>query len=141
MNTKLIMSLCAVSLAAAGLSLSFLPEEISAALGMDATKLVQLTFQLLGALYFGFALLNWMAKGSTIGGIYNRPMALANLAHFLAGALALVKAVWSDPELPYAAWILAGWYTLFAVLFALVVFRNPVNENKFTATAVHATAE
>jgi len=48
---------------------------------------------LLGALYVDFAMLNWMVKGSLIGNIYNRPVAVANFTHFLVGGLALAKGV------------------------------------------------
>jgi len=34
-----------------------------------------------------------MAKGVIIGGIYSRPIVIANLAHFLIGDLELIKAV------------------------------------------------
>ena len=47
--------------------------------------------QLLGALYIGFAMANWTAKDNAIGGIYSRPLSLANCVHFVAGALALLK--------------------------------------------------
>jgi len=30
--------------------------------------------QIIGSFYFAFAILNWMSKGSIIGGIYNRPI-------------------------------------------------------------------
>ena len=44
--------------------------------------------QIIGSLYFALAILNWMSKGSFIGGIYNRPIAIANLTHFVIAGLA-----------------------------------------------------
>ena len=32
---------------------------------------------------------NWMVKGSRVGGIYNRPIAIGNLVHFAVGAITL----------------------------------------------------
>ncbi len=87
MNTKLIMTLSALFLALTGLTLTFLPEEIIDLAGAPSSKTFLLILQILGALYFGFALLNWMAKGSTIGGVYNRPISIANFTHFLIGGL------------------------------------------------------
>jgi hypothetical protein len=130
MNTKLIMTASAVLLALIGLSLTFLPNEMMHYSGIGNSKPLQLILQLLGALYFGFAMLNWMAKGSVIGGIYNRPIALANFTHFLIGGLALVKALLKDTTLPYTIWVLALSYSVFAILFWLILYRQPINKQK-----------
>jgi uncharacterized membrane protein len=82
-----------------------------------------------------------MAKGSVIGGIYNRPISLANFAHFLIGALALVKGVLKDTSLPYAIWTLAAIYAVFAVLFWLIFSRNPVNSQMNSFTSVSETVK
>ena len=133
MNTKLILTLSAFFLALIGLTLTFLPEEIMEFAGVPSSKTVQLILQILGALYFGFAMLNWMAKGSTIGGIYNRPISIANLTHFLVGALALIKGLMNNPDLPFVIWILTGLYSIFAVLFGFLFSRNPVSDKKMNA--------
>ena len=96
---------------------------------MGSKLIVQLALQLLGAFYFAFAMLNWMAKGSFIGGIYNRPVSIANLAHFLIGGLAMVKALINHPALPWAIAIIAILYLVFAAIFGFLLFRNPVNTN------------
>ena len=38
-------------------------------------------------------MLNWMAKGTLIGGIYNKPIAIGNFTHFTIGGLALIKII------------------------------------------------
>lgn len=65
------MTLSAISLALIGISLTFLPKEISDYIGTNSSRAFQLIIQLLGALYFAFAMLNWMVKGSAIGGIFS----------------------------------------------------------------------
>lgn len=85
---------------------------------------VQLLVQLTGALYAGFGALNWMSKGSLMGGIYGRPVAIGNLLHFVAGGFALIKAAPASTS-PFA-WPVAIGYAVFALGFALVVFRNPL---------------
>jgi hypothetical protein len=77
--------------------------------------------QLAGALYLGFAMLNWMSQGSVMGGIYGRPVAIGNLAHFTIGALALLKLVLSEQRVVELV-IGAAVYTAFAVAFAIVAF-------------------
>jgi len=128
MNTKLIMIVSAVCLAAAGVGLSFFPKEIANYIGLDSTKASQLVMQILGALYFGFAMLNWMAKGSIIGGIYNKPLIVANMSHFLIGALSLIKGLMSTSNPSYQLVILTGIYTIFAVLFAILFIRHPASD-------------
>ena len=129
MNTKLVMALSAVFLAAIGIGLSFMPQEIAVFTGLGVTKMSLLILQILGALFFAFAMLNWMAKGAIIGGIYNRPIAIANFTHFFVGAIALIKAVIGDPDLPYAVWIAAGIYLFFAILFGIIFNRHPIQGN------------
>lgn len=134
MNTKFVMMCSAIMLAIISFALSFMPSELAAVLGQESTVVNQLVLQLLGALYFGFAMLNWMAKGSLIGGIYNRPIAIANFAHFMVGSLALLKVLSKNTHLPEIFWLLAVAYTIFAAFFGLITFRHPLkaksNEQK-----------
>lgn len=127
MNTRLVMTLSAIFLAAIGISLTFLPNEIAGLTGVASSKVFQLILQLLGALYFAFAMLNWMAKGSIIGGIYNKPIAIANFTHFVIGALALIKMLINDHSFPYPVWILACVYSIFALLFG-VIYKHPASD-------------
>jgi hypothetical protein len=133
MNTKLLMAASAISLAVIGLGLTFLATEIANYFLLSSTILFQLFIQILGALYFAFAMLNWMAKGNVIGGIYNRPIAIANFTHFLIGGLALIKSLIKHPELPGTIWTIAGVYLIFALLFGMVFFRSPVSKKESLA--------
>jgi len=127
MNTKLLMTISAVILGIAGIILSFLPVEVSKYLEMTGTNSIIL--QILGALYFGFAMLNWTAKANLIGGIYSRPVAIGNFAHFLIGALALAKVAFKNMNLTYIL-IAMITYLIFAILFGYVLFTNPISKNK-----------
>jgi hypothetical protein len=125
MNTKPIMVLSAIFLAVIGLACTFMPQEITAFTGLGFTKIYQLQLQIMGALFFAFAMLNWMAKGAIIGGIYNKPIAIANFAHFFIGGVALVKAVVGTIHLHYTVWIIAAIYSIFAILFGIIFSRHP----------------
>ena len=122
-NTKLLMTTSAVVLGITGLMLSFAPEEILEYYGEPAGA-GKLAFQLLGATYFGFAMLNWMGKGNLIGGIYSKPVSMANLAHFTIGALALIKLAMANSA-EVVLWASGAVYLLFALLFAKVSFTHP----------------
>ena len=125
MNTKLVLTASAITLGIAGVICTFVPEEILRYAGMDATKQYQLFVQIFGALYFGFAMLNWMTRDTVIGGIYNRPIAIANFTHYAIAALALVKAVFANPGITPFFWIIAGSYTVFAVCFGIIFTSHP----------------
>jgi hypothetical protein len=120
------MMASAAVLGAAGLAASFAPAELLAAWGAPVSPQAAVLVQLTGALYVGFALLDWTAKGVMIGGIYARPVALGNFLHFAMGALALVKQVGSrELGLPLTAALVV--YAAFAVLFGLLLFRSPAS--------------
>ncbi len=126
MNTKLLMSLSAVFMAALGICATFLPQEILARAGCACGAAGVLVIQVAGALYLGFAMLNWMARSNLIGGIYSRPVAIGNLIHFAVVAITLAKAV-AGGSLRTSETIAACIvYSAFAVWFGLVVFIHPI---------------
>ncbi len=131
MNTKLIMSLSALTMGVAGIVLSFLPQEVLGYLNStQASPADAIVLQLMGAMYFGFAMINWVAKDNLIGGIYGRPIAIGNLCHFVIAALALVK-VYASSQLS-SLLIPTIIYSIFAIFFALIFFTHPVK----TATKI-----
>jgi len=87
-----------------------------------------LLVQILGALYFAFGMLNWMSKASLIGGIYNRPIAVANFSHFFIAGLALIKSIISNSDLPLIFLVIGIVYLIFALLFGLILFKHPIVE-------------
>ena len=130
MNTKIVMTLSAFFLAIIGIFLSFLPDEIMKYLNIEPSVITILFMNMLSALYLGFGILNWMAKGSIIGGIYNKPIVLGNLMHFGVGAIGLVKII-SSIETPSEIIIpLTALYVIFALLFAYVFNNNPAKVKK-----------
>ena len=121
MYTRALMSISAVFMALLGLGTLFAPAEV---LGMHDTppdNATMLLIQMMGALYLGFAILNWTARGVLIGGIYSRPVALGNFWHFLVVSLLLIKAAIVFKVLPLA--ISAAVFSAFAAWFGLVMFR------------------
>ena len=123
--TRLVMGGSAVAMGLAGLAGTFAPHELLRFAGLSATGAFPVLVQLTAALYLGFAMLNWMAKDSLIGGIYNRPVAIGNLVHFLVGALALLKYVTSAGAPPLLI-AMAVMYAVFAIAFGVVMFTSPV---------------
>ena len=125
MNTKLLMTVSALAMGITGIILSFLPNEVLNYFNATTTVSDPLILQILGALYFAFAMVNWTAKANLIGGIYARPIAIGNLTHFIVGSLALIKNYFSQHDDPTTL-MFALVYIIFAVLFSIVFFRHPV---------------
>ncbi len=127
MNTKVLMILSAAFMGILGIALTFLPQELATLLSFSGAGFEKVVLQLLGALYFSFAMVNWTARANLIGGIYSRPVAIGNLVHFTIGALALIKNVAADTSAVLIG--LTLFYSAFAVAFGIVFFRHPVKED------------
>ncbi|HKO02324.1 MAG TPA: hypothetical protein VJ032_11545 [Thermoanaerobaculia bacterium] len=120
--TKIVLAASAAFMAVCAFGTLFTPQELLAFLGVPRSGAALLIVQLLAATFSGFAIANWMAKDSRMGGIYNRPLALANLLHFMIGAITFVKAFVAG-TMPAAFATVAIFYIAFAIAFAAVVFR------------------
>ena len=128
MNTRLLMTASSMALGLAGVAASFAPEELLAFAGAPAVQPLPVLIQLLGAMYVAFALTNWTAKDSVIGGIYARPLSLGNCVHFVAGALALAKQQTTHGPSPMLMAALAV-YAVLALCFTWLVFgSSPVRQ-------------
>ena len=130
-NTKLVMTTSSLFLALAGIFALFTPDVLltllpvpfaNPLLGVPIANPLSVLIQLMGALYFSMAMMNWTAKDSAIGGIYARPVSLANFAHFFIGTLLLAKYVLSS-EFNVPILLILVVYAIFAILFYWLVFR------------------
>jgi hypothetical protein len=130
MKTKIVMTSSAIFLGVIGILLSFLPSEIMTYLGVEPTIITTLFLKILSALYLGFGILNWMAKGSIIGGIYNRPIVIGNLMHFGVGAIALIKIVSHIETHSEIIISLTLLYVIFTILFTYIFKNNPATVKK-----------
>jgi hypothetical protein len=117
------MAASAAFMALAGVAGSFLPEETLKFVGTEPDTPTVILVQVTAALYMGFAILNWMARGSVLGGIYGRPVTMGNFLHFAVVAALLVKAAIVHQALGLA--LLAAVYSIFGVWFGYVVFTHP----------------
>jgi hypothetical protein len=124
---RLLMTSTALVLGAAGIAASFMPHAVLVEFGVTPLDPLPVLVQILGALLFGFSMLNWLARGLSIGGIYGRPIVVGNLAHFVIGAFALLKASGrGDSVILFSA---GGIYAVFAIWFGLVLFSRPPSKD------------
>jgi len=60
MNTKIIMTFSSILLGAMGIILTFSPDTVLLTLNTDINPTSLLLAQVMGGLYFGYGMLNWM---------------------------------------------------------------------------------
>lgn len=123
MHTRLLMMASAAFMALLGLATSFAPVKVLSLHGSTADNATLLLIQMMGALYLGFALLNWAARGVLIGGIYSRPVALGNFLHFAMVGVTLTKAAIVHGVVQLATSALV--FSVFAIWFGIVLFTHP----------------
>ena len=124
MNTKYLMMASSALMGITGIAALFIPKEIANSIAIPAAEWTIICIQIIGALYLGFAIMNWMAKTVLIGGIYSRPLSMGNFLHFAIGGFVLLKKGISNSN-PEYIWIFAGVYLIFAILFGIVLNTSP----------------
>ena len=127
-NTRMLMMLSAIFLALLGLVTSYFPDKVLETHGTVPDNATLLLVQMMGAVYLGFAILNWTARGVLIGGIYARPLALGNFLHFAMVGVMLTKAAITHGVIQLAT--SAAVFSAFAIWFGIVLFKSPVSSPK-----------
>jgi len=119
-----LLTASAIVYLVAAVGLLFAPEEILDRVGASSSRFDQTLLQLVAAALFGFFMLNWMNRGSRIGGIYGRPVVVANFAHAAIATAMLVRVVPGSPARG-PAWGVLAVYALLAVAFGWKLFHKP----------------
>jgi hypothetical protein len=118
-----LLAVTAIVYLAAGIALIFASEELLGAAGATGTPFERGAAQLLGAALFGFGMFNWMQRHSRIGGIYGRPLVVANFSHAVIAAPALV-AIGRETGFSTPLAIAAAAYGLLALLYGRVLLAR-----------------
>jgi hypothetical protein len=72
------------------------------------------------------AALNWLQQGALLGGIYGRPLVLANLTLYFVGAMVMLRAV-REPDATRALWWIAVPLAVLAVVYGVLLLRGPLD--------------
>ena len=80
--------------------------------------------QLLGAAWLGLAALNWLQRATRLGGIYGRPVVLANLVFYFVAAMALLRPALGAGTPAPIWWVVLPCLVL-SVVYAALLFRGP----------------
>ncbi|MFA0960388.1 hypothetical protein AB9P05_01140 [Roseivirga sp. BDSF3-8] len=126
MKTRLLMKSAAIFFGIGGVMALFLPQEASSFLGVAPDPVTDLMFQLLGGAWAGLGLLNWMGRGNLIGGIYSRPVAMANLTYFAIATLSMGRYCMSYNQGQYVLIPVLVIHALFMACFGYIAFTHPI---------------
>lgn len=109
-----------------GILLIFLPQEIGYFLDTaPQTEAGVLFIQLLGAALFAIGLLNYMGRNAVLGGIYGKPILLANMVFHFIAAIELVRYLFDSNSITIL-WIPAILYALLAAGFIKLNFTSAI---------------
>jgi hypothetical protein len=122
MKIQPIVLVSAVVLGAAGLVALFVPESVAALFGLPADRASRTVVQLLAGALFGLAMLDWMNRYATVGGIYGRPLVVANFAFFFMATTTLVRAAARAADGGIAMWSAAAVCCVLAALYGRLFF-------------------
>ena len=89
MKSSIFLTTVAVVLAVTGVALLFAPSEVASAIERESSPLMA---QLLGASLIGAGAANWLARRSSVGGIYGRSIVVGNMVLFGISALVSARA-------------------------------------------------
>lgn len=118
----------AVVLAVGGLALLFASDAILPRLVPGFPPSGAWLGQLLAAAWLAVAAMNWVGRSALIGGIYARAQVSANAVLYFVGAASVLKAT-ARPAAPAALWILLVVHGAFAVVYAWLLFRGPLERD------------
>ena len=118
---RILLQVSAVLYLAAGALFLFLPREIAPTIGLPP---IELPLQLFAAGLLAMGWLNWMSRGVPVGGIYGRPISIANVAFAVAAAGSVLSGV-LDGDIGPIGWIPAAVFGLLAAGFFWAMRSQP----------------
>lgn len=84
--------------------------------------------QLLGAAWLGMAALDWLHRRTLLGGVYGRPVVLANTALYFITAMVLLRAA-AGRGVPVALWTVVVPVVLLAGAYGWLLLRGPAERD------------
>ncbi len=124
MISSIVSRASALLLFAGGLTLLFASDVVLPALIPGFPPAAAWLGQLLGAAWLGIASLNWLQRSALLGGIYGRPIVLANLAVYFISALSLLRAL-PHAAAPAVLWVVLIPFAAMAAIYGALMLRGP----------------
>jgi len=112
-----------------GLGISFFPVETGQVLGtVSQSGMDLLLMKVVGALLFGFGVINLMARKSAIGGIYGRAIVLGNIMTALIIGSQFLKFIFSGTDVGLLVWAVTILFLILFLAFLKLFFTPPVEQ-------------
>ena len=121
--TRLLATASAVLLGFSGFALLFAADAVMDRVGAGSPP-AAVAGQLLGGAWLALAVATWITRGAPQGGIYGRPIVLANTWVYTITALVCLKAFWVGTAVSVVAIIAAA----LAVSYGYLLFRGPFEQ-------------
>lgn len=126
---KHILLVSAVIYLVFGLGISFFPQETGRIFGTASQYGTDLLLmKVVGGLFFGIGVTNFMSRNSVVGGIYGRPLTLGNAMVNLIIAGQFIKFNFSQDGVGGHFWIVALIFSVLALSFIYLFLRGPKAE-------------
>lgn len=132
MISSLLSRISALVLLAGGLALLFAPDVLLPAMVPGFPPAAAWLGQLLAAAWLGVAALNWLQRTAVLGGIYGRPVVLANLALYFISALSLLRALLGRAT-PPQLWLALVPAAMLAAVYGALLLRGPFDSVRHPA--------
>ncbi|NUO64320.1 MAG: hypothetical protein HOQ11_06785 [Gemmatimonadaceae bacterium] len=126
-----VSRLSAAVLLLAGLTLLFAADAVLPAVVPGFPRSASWLGQLLAAAWLGLAAVNWLQRAALLGGIYGRPVVMANAVLYLVSGLGLLRAL-IDGAAPRAMWVACVIALAFAIVYGALMLRGPFDRLRNT---------
>jgi hypothetical protein len=125
-QSKYILTTSAVIYLLFGLGISFLPEETGRIFGTASQYGVDLLLmKVIGALFFGIGVINFMSRKTIVGGIYGRPTTLGNAMVSMIIASQFLKFNYYQDGVGAHFWLVAVIFSTLSLSFIYLFFSTP----------------
>lgn len=114
----------AIALLVGGLGLLFASDVLLPALVPGFPSQAFWMGQLLAAAWLGVAAMNWLQQNAVLGGIYGRPVVLANIALYFISALSLLRPLLNGTA-PTGLWLVLIPAAALATVYSALFLRGP----------------
>jgi hypothetical protein len=122
--SSIVSRTSALVLLLGGLALLFASDTLLPMLAPGFPRNAAWLGQLIGAAWLGVAALNWLQRTVLIGGIYGRPIVLANFVLYFISALSLLRALPRASASPMA-WAIVAPAAVLAIVYGALLMRGP----------------
>ena len=128
MISRLVSRTSAVVLSFCGFTLLFAADAVLPQLVPGFPRQAAWLGQLLGAAWVAVAALDWISQFALLGGIYGRPVVVANAVLYFVTAMSALRAASRVPD-ALAVWVIGGVAAVGALVYGWLMFRGPVESD------------